>query len=137
MQISKAIAVGLMLSVPSGVQAREMECQFDFINHVTVNRISEDPKSTNLRVLSYNKISPKYGDESYLFELSPTPEKKWDLKYISGKLYWYEDSYLTELVFVDFEKAILRAFQLPEVSIEQATDSLESPLVFWECRRID
>ena len=59
------------------------------------------------------------------------------LKHISGKLFWYEDKYLTQLDFVDFEKAIHRAFQAPEAFIEQTTETLSAPLVTWDCHRID
>ena len=134
----QAALVALMLVPSAGaVHARDMLCQYDFITHRTVLRISEDPNSDGLNVMTHHEISPIGESEMYLFEVSPTPEERSNLKHISGKLFWYEDKYLTQLEFVDFEKAIHRAFQAPEAFIEKTTETLSAPLVTWDCHRID
>ena len=136
-KLFQAALVALMLVPSAGaVHARDMLCQYDFITHRTVLRISEDPNSDDLNEMTHREISPIGESEMYLFEVSPTPENKSNLEHVSGRLFWVEGG-VTELVFVDFEKAIYRAFQAPEAFIEQTTEMLSAPLVTWDCHRID
>ena len=137
MRLLKAITVGLMLSAPAGVvQARELLCQYDHITHLNVLRISENPNSGDLNVTSHNEVSPVGQSNMYLFKVSPTPEKRTDMLRISGRLFG-DDVSPTQLAFIDFEKAIFRALQFPETSLEQATDILTAPLAVWDCHRTD
>lgn len=120
------------------VNGRQMDCTYEQITHMTTMQITEnDTASRDLDVTFYNELSPIGGQEVYLFAVSPTEPSRQEnyFQFLHERLYYSDDGYFDAVVLVDFERAVLKELQYPAAAIEDAKDTISSPVVIWECQR--
>lgn len=132
-------AICVVLSATPGF-ARQMECSYDYITHVTTLQL-DDLGAAN-RSISYSfehSISPKGGEEMFLFSgrdpalLRGTGQ----LEFIMEKLFFDPLTTISAIEFVDFDRPTLKQLQAPATYLEQSVDTISAPLVVWSCHRTD
>jgi len=139
--MTKILIAAMISLLPVGAVARQLECRYDYITHMTVHEITESISSmSGLQCIFHQEVSPIGGKEMYIMEETPTAEEICTdsfVKKVDDNLYYWIDNFARSLVFVDFEHAVLREFQFPKHYLEKGGEAFLAPIVSWECERID
>jgi hypothetical protein len=139
--MKKILMITLMALLPMGAAARQLECSYDYVTHMTVHKITESISSASgLQCLFHHEVSPIGGKEMYIMEETPTTEGSCTdhmVNKVDENLYYWDDNFVRSLVLVDFEHVVLREFQFPKYYLERSGGEFSGTIVSWECRRID
>ena len=128
------------ISVPTPISAREMECSYDYVTHVTTIKINDTDAADRTLFYSFNhSISPTGGEEMYIFSERDPVELRGtgQMKFIMENLYFDPVGAISAIEFIDFSIPTLKQLQAPAAYIKQSGDIISAPLVVWSCQRTD
>ncbi len=134
-----AFAICAVLSATPGL-ARQIECSYDYITHVTTLQLDDlDAAKSSISYSFTHSISPKGGEEMFVFSGSDPAllEGVGQLNFIAEKLFFNSQGTVSAIEFVDFDRPTLKQFQAPAAYLEQSADTISAPLVVWSCHRTD
>ena len=132
------------------LEARQLECSYNYVTHKTVKTISETDNGTGNLNYTYHHEFGSGGKDMWLFsdKESPTLEIK-HKPYINmwGNMFKGDDTYFPDIVYINFETVKFHQIQeidaylkdvekLPHGYIE-SNRILEVPVVLWDCKRLD
>lgn len=135
--MKKILMVAVVAIIPMEAAARQLECSYDYVTHLTVYKISEISASVSGLQCSYHhEVSPVGGDEMYIMDITPTPAgsctENFTMKVDEG-LYYSVGNFVSSLFFIDFDHAELEELQFPRYHFELADEEFRAPLVSWRC----
>lgn len=133
------IAICVVLSATPSL-ARQMECSYDYITHVTTLQLDDLGEADGSILYSFaHSVSPTGGEEMFLFrERDPALLRGTGrLEFIMGKLFFNPLATISAIEFVDFNRPTLKQLQAPAAYLEQSVDIISAPLVVWSCHRTD
>lgn len=140
MKGTATIAMLALLFATPGL-ARQMECSYDYITHVTTLRLDDmDATRSSIPYSFIHSVSPVGGEEMFLFNERDQAELRGtgQLVFIMEKLFLFDPlDPVSAIAFVDFERPTLKEFQFPAATLEQSADMINAPLVVWLCHRSD
>jgi len=133
------------------LEARKLECSYDYVTHKTVETITETDNVTENLEYTYHHEFGSGGQDMWLFsdKASPTLETNGQEPYLKlwGNLYKKSDTYFPSIVYIDFETVKYHQIQVIDAYLKDVeklphgyVDSnrmLEIPVIIWDCRRLD
>ena len=156
----KSLKLGLFKSIflflltigvlPTVIDARQLECSYDYATHKTVLKISETDNELGDLEYTFHHELGLGGNDMWIFdEKPPTEAKKSSEPYAKmwGDLFRGSDKYFPDVVYINFETAkfhqiqaidgyLKNAEKLPHGYIE-SNRMLEVPVILWDCKRLD
>jgi hypothetical protein len=143
-----ALAISMSASV---IEARQLECSYDYVTHKTVKTISETDNGTGNLNYTYHHEFGSGGKDMWLFsnKESPTLETKSNEPYTNmwGNMFKGSDTNFPDIVYINFETVKFHQIQsidaylkdvekLPHGYVE-SNRVLEVPVILWDCKRLD
>lgn len=142
-----ATAICLIASV---INARELECIYDYTTHKEVRRISETQDASEELKYTFGHEYSKFGKELWPFESEPSLEQtpgQQNYIRVSNNLYHWGRGIFKHLIFIDFEKPTfyeIISFGPALYGLEKTSRKLngndrmlEVPVTVWDCKRLD
>ena len=142
-----ALKIGVFGTI---MEARQLECSYDYVTHKTVLNISETSNDTGNLTYSYHHELGSGGGDMWAFDSTPpTLETKSNEPYFKmwGDMFWGGDKYLLSINYINFETVKFHQIQaidsylkdvekLPHGHIK-SNRVLEVPVILWDCKRLD
>ena len=88
----------------TAMDARKLECSYDYVTHKIVKRISETANDTGNLDYTYHHELGSGGKDMWVFDKEPpTLETKSSKPYINmwGDLFWGSDKYFPDVVYIE------------------------------------
>ena len=143
-QITIVVLLFPIIVFAKPVEAREMQCKYDFITFTQIHYLTENKISGNISVKIQTVDS---GNGEYVYEGSTEIKpanpltKMYDNMYYEAGKDWFNTIY-----YVNFQKAEMNAFQSPESYLGKPPDPnkylknnqlIEIPIMYFDCLRTD
>ena len=137
--------------LPTLIDARQLECSYDYVTHKTVLKISETDNGTRNLEYTYHHEFGLGGKDMWLFsdKESPTLETKNNEPYINmwGNMFKGSDKYFPDIVYINFETVKFHQIQSIDAYLKdleklphgyiKSNRILEVPVILWDCKRLD
>lgn len=132
------------------MEARQLECSYDYVTHKTVLNISETSNDTGNLIYSYHHELGSGGEDMWGFGgTPPTLETNSNEPYFKmwGNMFWGSDKYIPSIVYINFETVKFHQIQAIDAYLKVADKLphgyiksnrvLEVPVILWDCKRLD
>ena len=143
-----ALAIIMSASV---IDARQLECSYDYVTHKTVKTISETDNGTGNLNYTYHHELGSGGKDMWIFsdKASPTLETKSNEPYTNmwGNMFKGSDTNFPDIVYINFETVKFHQIQVIDAYLKDAEKlphgyvesnrMLEIPVTVWDCKRLD
>jgi len=141
------IVIGLAASV---IEARQLECSFDYATHKEVKTISETNNNNGDLDYTYHYEFGSGGKEMWSYdEEPPTSEIKSSKPYVNmwSNMFRRDYKYFSSIVYINFETVKFHEIQAIDAYLKDAEKlphgyveserMLEVPVILWDCKRLD
>ena len=132
--------------ITSTLQARELECRYDYITFTTIRYLKEDQPGGNI-VYKYRNVDS--GNDTYKY--TGSSEFRFDtlplINMYDNMYYSKNNDWLNSVYYIDFQRAQMHEFQAPDTYISELkidpkklTDGstlITVPIQIWDCKRTD
>ena len=135
----------------TAMDARKLECSYNYVTHKTVKIISETGNEFGDLEYTYHHEFGSGGKDMWPFsdKQSPTLETKSNEPYMNmwGNMFKGSNKYFPDIVYINFETVKFHQIQAIDAYLKdveklphgyiKSDRILEVPVILWDCKRLD